>query len=208
MDLPTLLTELSRGGVSAARRAPNPYLVEASDTRIQPHQFRDVQIEDGPFQIEKFRAKRWTFRVRGGSRTRLTFHHYDTDSYKKRILNELEFFFNQLYNNVLMMVLFSLILFIFTWTVMEWIFDFFFNPTGPHAVTIQKVLTPTGLDFVLEQFARMIQSGKDIYLDDKTQTYHSVLSLLHQVVIGRMASQTKMDFINKSLSIIKINNEW
>ena len=50
-------------------------------------------------------------------------------------------------------------------------FNFVFNPAGKHAVTIAKVLQGDGLHTVLEQFANMIQSGKNVFIDDNTRLY-------------------------------------
>ena len=50
-------------------------------------------------------------------------------------------------------------------------FNFVFNPAGQHAVTIADILKEDGLHVILEQFARMIQSGKNVFIDDNTRLF-------------------------------------
>ena len=39
---------------------------------------------------------------------------------------------------------------------------------GPFGITIGNILLPDGLHDILEQFAAMFQSGKDVFIDDHT----------------------------------------
>ena len=47
-------------------------------------------------------------------------------------------------------------------------FDFAFNPSGVHALILSDLMSGSGLNCILEQFSAMIQSGKVIFLDNKT----------------------------------------
>ena len=71
---------------------PQPHLSDTRPTIVQPHQFRGVELTDGPHQIPRFRAHKWTFHVRGNTSIRLTTHHFDTPEVRSRVLGEFEYF--------------------------------------------------------------------------------------------------------------------
>ena len=48
-------------------------------------------------------------------------------------------------------------------------FIFVHNPAGPFAIALQHLLEPNGLHIILKRFAQMIQSGRNIYLDNNTR---------------------------------------
>ena len=52
------------------------------------------------------------------------------------------------------------------------------EPAGPFAICFQQLLEPNGLHVILEQFAQMIQSGRNVSLDNQ-----KVLIVLLKVVI-------------------------
>ena len=62
-----------------------------------------------------------------------------------------------------------------------------------------------GLDRIMERFSAMIQSGKDIYLDNKTKlTIYSFTPLEGGAYFD--VSTTKLEFIERSASIVEIKN--
>ena len=71
---------------------PQLILAQCSETVVQPHQFRDPVLTEGPTPLPRFRAHKWCFKVRGNNSVRLTFHHFDTEEFKHKVLTELEHF--------------------------------------------------------------------------------------------------------------------
>ena len=71
---------------------PQLILAQCSETVVQPHQFRDPVLTEGPTALPRFRAHKWCFQVRGNNSVRLTFHHFDTEEFKHKVLTELEHF--------------------------------------------------------------------------------------------------------------------
>ena len=71
------LLSLSRGAAATAQHhaeeaahaagLPLPHFVLSGThpTHIQPHQFRELGITEGPSIISKFNARKWTFHVQG-----------------------------------------------------------------------------------------------------------------------------------------------
>ena len=54
-------------------------LAQSSATVVQPHQFRDSVLTEGPTHLPHFRAHKWCFQVRGNNSVRLTFHQFDNE---------------------------------------------------------------------------------------------------------------------------------
>ena len=50
-------------------------------------------------------------------------------------------------------------------------FYFCFNTSGAHTTTLETILLPNGLHIILDQFAAMIQSGKNIFIDENTRLH-------------------------------------
>ena len=48
-------------------------------------------------------------------------------------------------------------------------YRFQFNPSGPHAITLGTLLGDYRLHTILEMFAQLIQSGKDVFVDQNTK---------------------------------------
>ena len=44
---------------------PQLILAQHSETVVQPHQFRDAVLTEGPTSLPRFRAHKWCFQVRG-----------------------------------------------------------------------------------------------------------------------------------------------
>ena len=71
---------------------PQLLLIDQRETVVQPHQFREAVLTEGPASIPRFRAHKWCFQVRGVNAVRLTFHHFDSEQHKRHVLSELETF--------------------------------------------------------------------------------------------------------------------
>ena len=71
---------------------PQLILTDQRVTVIQPHQFREAVLSEGPVSLPRFRAHKWSFQVRGVNSVRLTFHHYDSEQHKRTVISELETF--------------------------------------------------------------------------------------------------------------------
>ena len=81
---------------------------------------------------------------------------------------------------------------------------FVFNPAGQYAVTLGQLMNPNGLHLVLETFANIIQSGKNVSLNDQTVLTICTFSPLEG---GMMCINNNMeDFVKKSTSIVRIQN--
>ena len=204
MDLPTLLYEMARGG-APTRRTPALEIADKGDARVFEHQMRDIAVAEGPLRLDRFRAQKWTFRVVGNVSLRLTFHHYDPASQKKRVMDEIEYFFRSALQQCLRdgAQPSDIVHIYLDCEGMD--FRFFFNPTGQYAMTFEKLLAPGGLEALLERFAQMIQSGKDIFLDDKTRL---IICAFTPPTGGdrRMLTSNKMEFLKNSTSIVRIDN--
>ena len=84
-------------------------------------------------------------------------------------------------------------------------FNFVFNPACQHAVTIADILKDDGLHVILEQFARMIQSGKNVFIDNNTRLFVYTFSPPSGGA-KRFFCADKEAFMNKSRSIVVIKN--
>ena len=71
---------------------PQLILAQSAATVVQPHQFRDSVLTEGPTNLPRFRAHKWCFQVRGNNPVRLTFHHFDSEQVQHNVLSELEHF--------------------------------------------------------------------------------------------------------------------
>jgi len=85
-------------------------------------------------------------------------------------------------------------------------FNFVFNPAGQHAVTIADILKDDGLHVILEQFARMIQSGKNVFIDDNTRLFVYTFSPPSGGGSKRFFCANKEEFLKKCRSIVEIKN--
>ena len=89
-------------------------------------------------------------------------------------------------------------------------FDFAYNPSGVHARTVGDLMHGNGLEHVLERFAAMIQSGKDIFLDNITLLTMYTFSPITGGARQMDVSTTKTEFIERSpllkLRIMKTNH--
>ena len=139
-------------------------------TRVLPHQFRELGITEGPSVIAKFSARKWTFYVQSSPMC-LTAHADTPQNVHRAVVNELEFLLRCAINKCLEDGAKSTDVLHLYLSAAGMDFNFVFNPAGSHAVTIADILKPNGLHIVLEQFARMIQSGKNVFIDDNTRLY-------------------------------------
>ena len=101
-DVAQALLSLSRGAAATAQHQaqvqahaaglPLPQFVLSGThpTHIQPHQFRELGITEGPHVITKFNARKWTFYVQGTPMC-ITAHVQAPNSVRKAVVNELEF---------------------------------------------------------------------------------------------------------------------
>ena len=141
-------------------------------TRVLPHQFRELGITEGPSEISKFSTRKWTFHVQGTPMC-LTVHMDTPQNVRKAVVNELEFLLRCAINKCLEDGAKSTDVLHLYLSAAGMDFNFVFYPAGQHAVTIADILKPNGLHLILEQFARLIQSGKNMFIKQK----HSFVSV-------------------------------
>ena len=79
------------------------------------------------------------------------------------------------------------------------------NPACQHAVTIADILKEDGLHIILEQFTCMIQSGKNVFIDDNTRLFVYTFSPPSGGA-KRFFCADKEEFLRKSKSVVVINN--
>ena len=127
---------------------PQLILAQHSETVVQPHQFRDAVLTEGPTSLPRFRAHKWCFQVRGVNSVRLTFHHFDTNEFRNRVMNELEHFLRTALQQLLQdgANLTDLIHIYLKCDGLD--FDFAFNPPGVHTKTVGDFLHGSSLDEV------------------------------------------------------------
>ena len=146
---------------------PQFNLTEVSDTVARAHQFRELVVREGPAVLPNFRARRWVFHIRG-RRMRLSLHNYDSPAQRIMVLNEIEFLLRCAFQKCIQdgAAMTDIVHFYLECGGLD--FSFCFNPSGPYGVTIGNILLPDGLRDVLERFAAMLQSGKDVFIDEHT----------------------------------------
>ena len=84
-------------------------------------------------------------------------HHFDSIENKQRAMSEIEFFFCAALDQCVK-------------GGAQWVkLSFVHNPAGTFAITLQQLLDPNGLHVILEWFAPMIQSGRNVSLDNQTR---------------------------------------
>ena len=71
---------------------PQLILAQSSATVVQPHQFRDPVLVEGPAHLPCFRAHPWCFQVSRNNPVQLAFHHFDSEQVKHAVISELELF--------------------------------------------------------------------------------------------------------------------
>ena len=138
--------------------------------RILPYQFRELGITEGPSIIQKFSAKKWTFHVQGQPML-LTTHSDTPANVRRAVVNELEFLLRVALNKCLSDGVLPTDIVHLYLSANGMDFNFCFNPSGVHAITLATILMPNGLHVILEQFAQMIQSGKNVFIDENTRLY-------------------------------------
>ena len=93
-------------------------------------------------------------------------HNFDSQESKKKTLSELEFFFRTALHQVLNDGAKPTDI-VHIYLNCDGIDQcFVFNPAGQYAVTLAQLMNPNGLHLVLETFANIIQSGKNVSLND------------------------------------------
>ena len=185
---------------------PQLILAQYSETVVKPHQFRDPVLTEGPTPLPRFRAHKWCFKVRGNNSVRLTFHHFDTEEFKHKVLTELEHFLRTALQQLQQDGVASSDIIHIYLKCDGLDFDFAYNPAGAHARTVNDLMCGNGLDRVLERFASMIQSGKDIFLDNRTVLTMYTFSPITAGAKQMDVSTTKTEFIERSKSIVEIKN--
>ena len=72
------------------------------DARVHEYQHQHrADLVEGPIRTPKFRAQRWSFKVRTQHHHRISMHNFDSQESKKKTLSELEFFFRTALHQVL-----------------------------------------------------------------------------------------------------------
>ena len=84
---------------------------------------------------------------------------------------------------------------------------FVHNPAGPFAIRLQELLNPNGLHTILERFALMIQSGRNVSLDNHTRLTICAYSPIQGGAKLCGIHNTKDSFVRSSTSIIRIAND-
>ena len=139
------------------------------DARVHEYQHQHrADLVEGPIRTPKFRAQRWSFKVRTQHPHRITMHNFDSQENKKKTLSELEFFFRTALHQVLNdgAKPTDIVHIYLNCNGIDQCFVF--NPAGQYAVTLAQLMNPNGLHLVLETFANIIQSGKNVSLNDQT----------------------------------------
>ena len=185
---------------------PQLLLIDQRETVVQPHQFREAVLTEGPASIPRFRAHKWCFQVRGVNAVRLTFHHFDSEQHKRHVLSELETFLRTALQQIIQdgALMSDIIHLYLKCDGLD--FDFAFNPSGLHALRLADLMNTQGLERILERFSAMIQSGKDIFLDNKTKLTIYTFTPLEGGTRPVSVSTTKLEFIQRSASIVEIRN--
>ena len=181
-------------------------LAQSSATVVQPHQFRDSVLTEGPTSLPRFRAHKWCFQVRGNNSVRLTFHQFDNEQHKRSVITELEHFLRTALQQIIQdgARMTDIIHMYLKCDGLD--FDFAFNPSGVHALRLSDLMSGTGLERILERFSAMIQSGKDIFLDNKTSLTVYSFTPIEAGVNPMDLSTTKCEFVQRSGSIVEIKN--
>ena len=187
-----------------------PTLSEARPTIVQPHQFRAVEVSEGPVSVPKFRAHKWTFYVTGRNHIRLTFHHFDTPEVRQRVLGELEYFLRSALERFAAdgASKDDIIHIYLDCNGLD--FCFAHNPASVHGTTLGSLLADNahGLDGILERFSAMTQSGRDIFLDEKTKL---VICAFSPITGGGgptrvKSTSSKVDFFKNNKCVIQVYN--
>lgn len=168
---------------------------------------RKPEVVEGPVRYDKFRALKWVFRVRT-HRMRLTLHENDPTSMERRNINELECILKAALNQCLLdgsrnndYVQICLLC-----SGMDRPFEFF--PSGANATTVHQLLHTHALHDMLEIFSKVIQSGKEVFLDnDSVLTIYTFRPPTGGAKDGRiMFSASMEDWMKTSKSIVRVNN--
>ena len=131
-------------------------------------------------------------------------HNFDSWDSKRKTLSELEFFFRTALNQVHSHGA-KLSDYVHTYPNCYGIDQcFVFNPAGQYAITLGQLMNPNSLHFVLETFANMIQSGKNVALNYQTVFPIWTFSPLEGGVMS--INNNKEAFIKKSTNIVRIQN--
>ena len=135
---------------------PQLFLAQSSATVVQPHQFKDSVLTEGPSQLLRFGAHKWCFQVRGNNPVRLTFHHFDSEQVKHNVLSELEHFIRTALQQIIQDGALQTDIIHMYLKCDGLDFDFAFNPSGVHALRLSDLMSGRGLDSIVERFSAMI----------------------------------------------------
>ena len=182
------------------------YVHTTNPANSRQHPLRDVSIVQGPTYLDRFRAHKWVFRVRITDNIRLTLHHEDPENLRERNINELQRILTSAFNQCLLdgARREDYVHVYMECTGMD--STFIFNPCGSKAVTLNTLLQPLGLHDMLEKFARLIQSGKNVYLDDKTIITIYTFNPPTGGSGSLFFTSNREEFLNASKSVVKIKN--
>ena len=171
-----------------------------------PHQHFQPHVAQGPSFNPNFRNRAWTFNVEGVD-MRLTSHRDDPPSVKKAVVSELESLFLGALNQCVTDGASENDLVHINLDCSGLEYRFQFNPSGPHAVTLGTLLADNGLHTVLEMFAQLIQSGKDVFIDQHTKL--KVYTFAPPEPVGlhtRFFTADMSTFLKSSKSVVEIKN--
>ena len=183
----------------------NPEILTRGNARVFPYQ-HTARLVHGPQEAPKFRARKWVFRVQSSHPHRITMHHFDSEANKQHAMNEIEFFFRSALDQCVRdgALPTDIIHLYLECDGMD--FTFVHNPAGPFAISLQQLLEPNGLHIILERFAQMIQSGRNISLDNNTRLTICSYSPIQGGALQALHN-TKESFVRNSTSIVRIANE-
>lgn len=132
------------------------------------HPIQDISILEGPSRVNLSRGLKWLFRVRIDNSYRLTLHESDPNSMRERnVRGVYEIFQSVLHQCLLDGARKSDYIHIYMQCEgMD--HQFVFNPCGDRATKIGDLLDGDRLKEVIESFSKIIQSGKNVYLNNST----------------------------------------
>ena len=165
----------------------HPQILTRGNARVFPYQ-HTPRLVQGPQQVPKFRAQKWVLRVQSTQPNKISVH-FDTPAMKQRAMDEIEFFFRAA----------DIIHHYLECDGMD--FTFVHNPVGSFAIRLQELLNPNGLHAILDRFAKMIQSGRTVSLDNNTRLTICAYSPIEGG--GKAAiHNTEQSFVESSTSIV------
>ena len=128
-----------------------------------------LRLVEGPTRTKTFCSTQWLFEVVSHHRSRLTFHHYDPPERRTEVKNEIASLLLEAFRYALSSGARGddIVHFYLDCTGLD--FRFAHNPAGRKILYLKHLMDPKVLDPVLETLANIIQSNKDVYVDQHTR---------------------------------------